>query len=268
MKIKKGQRIAVSYEDREFDVIVIDPNGFGEGQPSVGFGFRMMEKYGGLPNNTLSNWLTKESGVQGAPNNEIEYLKLPSGNTYRVLQITGDDGNNYTVVEVSDWVILAADVLKKPGKIKKSTKDKLIDFLAWFAVKGFYAESYAALKGAYTPKDSRVLTAWLQARLGGKEKRKKYTDFLQKQGCSEWYDYANWTDYVYMGLFGKTSTQMKKAWELVEGNKDIARNYISKPEALKAIAYCENQVVELFIDDLEQAHNDAIDFTNRKFFNR
>ncbi len=34
-------------------VIVIDPNGLGTDQPSVGFGFRMVERYAGIPNTTF-----------------------------------------------------------------------------------------------------------------------------------------------------------------------------------------------------------------------
>ena len=33
MTIKKGQRITVTYEDRKSEVIVIDPDGLGKGQP-------------------------------------------------------------------------------------------------------------------------------------------------------------------------------------------------------------------------------------------
>ena len=98
-------------------------------------------------------------------------------------KILGSDNSEYLVVEASDWVALAIDVLKKPGKLGKSTKNKLLDFLGWFAVKGFYADAYAVIKGAYTSKDSRVLSAWMESRLTGKRKRNKYTDFLQIQGC-------------------------------------------------------------------------------------
>ena len=38
---QQGDLIVVTYEDREFEAIVIDPDGLGEGEPSVGFGFRM-----------------------------------------------------------------------------------------------------------------------------------------------------------------------------------------------------------------------------------
>jgi hypothetical protein len=169
------------------------------------------------------------------------------------------------VLEVSDWVALASDVLKKPGKVSKPTQHKLIDFLAWFAVKGFYAEAYAELKGAYTEADSRAVSAWMRARLEGIARRNNYTKFLQQKGCEEWFEYAKWTDYVYQGLFGMKKKQMVEVWDLVEGAKHIGRNYIPEVEGLKAVAYCENQVIELFHSDLEQAHNDAIGYAKRKF---
>lgn len=253
MTIKRGQLIKLNFEGREFEVIVIDPNGLGKSQPTVGFGFRMMEKHAGLPEPTLSQWL------KGDSNNEVLELKPPSGNAFRVIQI-----NDYIVVEASDWVALAIDVLKKPGKVRKSTKEKLLDFLGWFAVKGFYADAYAALKGAYTAKDSRVLSAWMEARLAGKRKRNKYTDFLQGHGCVS-DDYAYWTDYVYLGLFNMQAWQMKRFWKLMEGDSSIGRNYIPEVEGLEAVAYCEKQVIELFHADLQQAHDDAIAFAKRKF---
>lgn len=259
MPIKRGQLIKLNFEGREFEAIVIDPNGLGKNQPSVGFGFGMMERYGGLPISTSDNWL------EGLPNTSNECLKLPSGNRYRVSRILGLDNNLYVVVEVSDWVAIAVDVNKKPGKVRKSTKDKLLDFLGWFAVKGFYADAYAVLKGAYTEADSRAVSAWMQARLAGISRRNRYTKFLQEQGCEEWYEYANWTDYVYQALFGMKKKQMVEVWELVEGDKNIGRNYIPEVEGLEAVAYCENQVVELFHASLRQAHDDAIAFAKRKF---
>lgn len=47
--LDEGQKVTVTYEGREFEVIVIDPNGLGEGQPSLGFGLTMMDKHAGLP---------------------------------------------------------------------------------------------------------------------------------------------------------------------------------------------------------------------------
>lgn len=268
MGIKRGQLVKLSFEGREFEAIVIDPNGLGKNQPSIGFGFRMMERHGGLLQGTTSGWVTKESALEGDRANQIKFLKLPSGKVFRVIDLVGlEDNNDYSVLEVSEWVALAADVLKQRGKkqVAKSTQDRLIDFLSWFAVKGFYADAYAALKGAYTEADSRAVSAWMQARLAGISRRNRYTAFLQQQGCEEWYEYANWTDYVYQGLFGMKKRQMVEVWELVEGDKSIGRNYIPQAEGLEAVAYCENQVIELFHEGLQQAHDDAITFAKKKF---
>jgi len=128
-QFRVGQLVTVEFENREFTFIVIDPKGLGEDQPTVGFGFGLIEKYAGIPQSTLSNWITEKSVFEGHPNNQIQALKVPSGNTYRVIQITGEDKNLYIVLEATDWFDLAFDVLKKPGKVRKSTKDKLLDFL-------------------------------------------------------------------------------------------------------------------------------------------
>lgn len=258
IKVKKGQKVTVSYESKEFDVIVIDPNGLGEGQPSLGFGFRMAEEHIGLPEPTISQWF------EGDSNNRDRSLKLPSGNVFRVIQITGLDNNVYQVIEVSDWVAITGDILKKPGKVRQFTKEKLIDFLTWFATKGLYAEAYVALKGTYTSRDSRSVSSWMMVRLSGKVKRNKYTDFLKEQGC-EGYDYGTWTNYIYEGLFRKTAREIRQIWELVEGDETIARDHISEEDGLKAVAHCENLVVELFVDNLKEAHDDAISNTVRKF---
>lgn len=258
--VKAGQLISISYEGRDFEVIVIDPNGLGKNQPSIGFGFMMMERYGGLPSSTSDNWL------QGLPNSKDESLITPSGKAYKVSRIIDTQyKNEYVVLEVSNWVELAADVIKKRGKVKESTKNKLVDFLMWFAIKGFYADAYASLKGKYTEADSRAVSAWMQARLEGISKRNKYTRFLQQQGCEEWYEYANWTDYIYQGLFGMKKKKMVEVWELVEGDKNIGRNYIPETEGLEAVAYCEKQVIDLFYTSLEQAHNDAIKYARKRF---
>lgn len=261
MSVKRGQLVKLTYEDREFEVIVIDPDGIGKGQPSLGFGLGMMDKHAGLPQSTASGWIK-----EGHRATTDKGLETPTGKSFGVIEVDGLDGNQYSVLEVSDWVSVAGEALKAKGKrkIADSTKEKLIDFLTWFATKGFYADAYTVLKGTYTLKDSRVLSEWMEARISGKHKRNKYTDFLQSLGC-EGYDYACWTNCVYEGLFGKTAREMRQLWEVVEGSKLIARNYISKVDGLKAVAYCENQVIELFHEDLSQAHNDAIKFAKKKF---
>jgi len=256
MPIERGQRIKLPFEGKEFDVIVIDPNGLGEGQPTVGFGFTMMERYVGIPQSTLSTWVHRE--------NEENWLKLPSGKLFRYIEIVGKDEKPYSVVEASDWFELAFDLIDNPGKTSKSLKQKITAFLRWFAIKGFYAEAYTVLKGVYTAKDSRATTKWLEARQMGKIERKFYTDLLQAQG-SQPSDYAYWTDYVYLGLFGMRSGQMREVWDLVDGSDAIARNYIPEAKGIEAVRYCEDMVVRLFVDDLEEAHDDAINHTRRKF---
>ena len=253
---KKGDRITLAYEGRDFEVIVIDPNGLGKGQPTVGFGFRMGEKYVGPAQSTLSDWVTG-SGKE-------RQLKLPSGKLLRVTDLSVSDGNSYSVVEVSDWVALAVDVLVNPGRTGKGMRAKIGDFLTWFAVKGFYAETYVALKGVYTVKDSRATTAWLEARQLGKPARRLYTDLLQSQGCNN-FEYAEWTNRVYQGLFGMPAKEMKEVWELMAGDKKVARNYIPEAVGLDAVRYCEDMVVRMFIDDLTEAHDSAIDLTKRKY---
>ena len=263
-KVKKGQRVTVTYENREFEVIVIDPNGLGKDQPSLGFGQNMMEQHSGLPQSTSGTWISK-----GNREKEKQTLKTPTGKEFRVIEVLGLDNNIYTVLEISDWVSVAIEALKGKGKSRLSdtTRDKLLDFLGWFAVKGLYADAYTILKDVYTARDSRSVSKWMMARLEGKVKRNKYTDFLQEQGCKEWYEYANWTNYIYEGLFGKTAKEMKQLWEVVEGTSKIARNYIAEEDGLKAVSHAENLTVELFVNDLKESHDDAIYNTQRKFKN-
>ena len=101
MTIQSGDLVVVTYEDREFTAIVIDPNGLGEGEPSVGFGFRMAERHIGLAQPTLTKRVIQIAGG--------EAFETPSGKTFRVIQIHGADGNNYKVIEVADWVELSMD---------------------------------------------------------------------------------------------------------------------------------------------------------------
>lgn len=251
-----GQRVTLSYEGREFEAIVIDPNGLGDDQPSVGFGFRMGERYSGVPESTMRSWV-RDSDDQ-------KLVELPSGKALRVRDIVASDGNTYSVVEASDWFTLAIDLLINPGRTGKAIRSKLGDFIAWFAVKGFYAEAYVALKGVYTKRDSRATTAWLEARHLGKVQRRMYTDLLQSQQCQD-FEYATWTDYVYQGLFGMRAKEMREVWETMDGSPEIARNHIPKSEGLQAVAYCEDMVVRIFVEELQEAHDTAINLTKRKF---
>ena len=78
MDVRRGQLVDLEYEDREFKVIVIDPSGLGPNQPSVGFGFRQMERTGGLPASTTENWL------EGVPNSAVSYTHLTLPTIYSV----------------------------------------------------------------------------------------------------------------------------------------------------------------------------------------
>lgn len=255
-EMKTGSLIKLTYEGREFEIIVIDPNGLGKGQPSVGFGYRMAERNAGVPESTIRSWVREK--LDG------DELQLPSGKLFGVRDILATDGNTYKVIEASDWFAIAVDLLVNPGRTGKGLRAKLGDFISWFAVKGFYAESYVALKGVYTAKDSRATTIWLEARQLGVPVRKGYTDLLQSQGCQT-YDYGNWTNYVYQGLFNMPAKEMKEVWELMAGNPKIARNYIPEAEGLDAVRYCEDMVVRVFVDDLKEAHDIAIKLTKRKY---
>jgi hypothetical protein len=57
--IKKGKIIKLSFESREFEAIVIDPNGLGKNQPSVGLGFTMIDRHAGLPQSTMGTGSSK-----------------------------------------------------------------------------------------------------------------------------------------------------------------------------------------------------------------
>lgn len=268
--IKRGQRVEVGYKGRSFDLIVIDPNGLGKGQPSVGFGFRMGEKYVGPDQTTLSRWLTKECVFQGDESSEIEWLELPSGKRFAVMQIEGLDGNTYKVIEISDWVDIAGDLLEHPGRTKKSLKGRLVKFLVWFATEGLYGKAYIALKGKNTAKDERAIERWIESRYKGTQVRKAYTDCLQAHGTSG-QEYAFWTNYIYLGLFEMNAKTMKEKWALVAGDPSIARNYIKEDIGLKAVARCEQYVVEELEEGwwdgettLKEAHDKAIDIVGSR----
>ena len=257
MNIEPGQALTVKYEKRDFELVVIDPNGVGIGQPTIGFGLRMMGRHSGLTHDRLSRWMDKD--LDG-----LEYIKVPSSKKYVLHRILSPEGNEYAVLEIADWVDLASDVIKHPGKLQKSAKEKLVDFVVWFAVKGLYATAYVKLKDKYSKKDDRVISNWMEARLSGIPQRKIYTDFLQSKGCKA-NDFAKWTNYVYIKLFGLSARKMREIWELVEGDESIARNYIAKEKALQILAYCEEMVPKLYFKGLKQAHEDAIYFTKSRY---
>jgi len=156
MELFTGKLIEIDLWGNSLEAIVIDPNGQGEGKPTIGMGFGMTERHMGIEQSTLSRWADKES-VETHVNKICMSLKLPSGNRLTLMQITDEHNREQLVIEASDWSMMATDILKKPGKLRAETKERVIDFLAWFAVKGFYASCYTKLFGAYTAADdSRV----------------------------------------------------------------------------------------------------------------
>lgn len=255
-EFRAGQIIPLRYKSRELKAIIIDPNGLGEDKPSLGLGFRGMDRHTNVPVNTLSQRVIQ--------NEEGRYLKLPSGKLFRVIQISGEDGNTYQTIEASDWVELAKDWAQNPGKLRKPARDGLIEFLAWFAAEGIYAQAYTLLKRVYTREDDERVQNWILSRESGKPYRMDWSWEIRGKDPRGRYGY--WTNYVYRGLFGMDAATMKEVWESpVRGSSRIARNYIPQAVGLEAVAYCEKMVAQLDLDDIEQAHDLAIQATRIKF---
>lgn len=255
-EFRAGQIIPLRYKTRELKAIIIDPNGLGPDKPTIGLGFRSMDRHIGVPQTTLSRRVMQIE--------EEKWLELPSSNRFRVMQIRADDGNEYLLLEASDWVALAQDWAKNPGKLRKPAREGLIDFLAWFAAEGIYAQAYTILKRAFTYEDDQRVQNWIMQRESGKPARREWGFEVQDKDPRGRYGY--WTNYVYRGLFGMDAATMKEVWETpVSGSDRIARNYIPQSAGLEAVAYCEKMVAQLDLDDIEQAHDLAIQATRIKF---
>ena len=119
-------------------------------------------------------------------------------------------------------------------------------------------------KVAFTAKDERATQRWIRARESGKPTRKNYTDILHDTGAQS-RDYADRTNQVYIGLFGMKADAMKQQWELMRGDPKIARNYISEEQGLEAVKFCEDMVTRLYTDDMDYAHEMAIQLTVTKY---
>jgi hypothetical protein len=46
-----------------------------------------------------------------------------------------------------------------------------------------------------------------------------------------------------------TAKEMKQHWNLVDGDKEIGRNHISETDGINAIAFCEDMVIRMYVDD-------------------
>lgn len=62
------------------------------------------------------------------------------------------------------------------------------------------------------------------------------------------------------------ATEMKEFWQAhAKGSGRIARNYIPESVGLEAVAYCEKMVALFDLDDVQEAHDEAIRLTKIKF---
>ena len=116
--LKAGQVIPLKFKDREFRAVIIDPDGFGYNRPTIGVGYRSMSRHTDVPVNTIIQRVVDIAPEEGDPNTGGKFLKLPSGRLFRVIQILGNDGNEYSVIEVADWVDIVSDWAKNPGKLR------------------------------------------------------------------------------------------------------------------------------------------------------
>jgi hypothetical protein len=92
---------------------------------------------------------------------------------------------------------------------------------------------------------------------------------IAEQGGSSPFKFGKWTNYVYRGLFGMDAAEMKKIWEApVSGSSHVARNYIPETVGIEMVEYCEKLVAAFELEDLEEAHDDAIRMTQKKFRQR
>ena len=267
--LEAGQVIPLKFRDREFRAIVIDPDGLGYNRPTIGIGYRAMSRHTDVPLTTLFKRVVEVSSDDSEDTGLQKVLKLPSGKSFCVNPMEANDGNTYQVIEACDWVELARDWAKSPGRLGAKGRNGLIDFLAWFAAEGFYAAAYTFLKQTYTREDSEQIQQWLVAREAGKPARKDWAYAISGQGGNSPYKFSKWTNYIYRGLFNLDAAQMKKEWEApVSGSRHIARNYIPKKLGLEMVEYCERLIAVLDLEDLESNHDEAIRLTQMKFRKR
>ena len=128
---------------------------------------------------------------------------------------------------------------------------------------GILRQSYVVLKGVYNAKSSKATTRWLIRRESGKVARRTY-DLFNELNVHQT-AYGKYTNRVYEGLFGLSAAEMRQEWDTMAGASIIARNHISEEEGLEAVKFCEDMVVRMYVDNLDEAHEDAIRLTIRKF---
>jgi len=275
MELKIGQKLQVSYKGKFVYVEVISPHHFGYNKPLVGFNLNQQKDYTGLSPTTLTQWLKgakkqdPDLFIDDVSVPKVEHLRLPkSKNIYPVhcLPIYSENSDSDEpyrvdkVVEIGDFIDLCF-VAICDEEVNRSTKHNIRRFLQWFTVSGVYAHIFVYTTGCFNKADSEQLQKWLIARIANKENRKSYASLIVELRENPAF-FSNWT---YLKLFGKLASQMRKEWKTVSGDEAIARNHIPKAIALEAIGFVERTVVELYVGDLQEAHDLAIKIARKKF---
>lgn len=251
--LKTGECILIPYKSCELRAVILNPNGLGNNKPTLGLELSIIDDLMGIPGKYLANWMIETE--------EGYFLKLPSGNVFKLISVNGNERNSIKVVEASDCVGIAKDLLKYPGVLKKTKTSSIIDFLPWFHVDGFYAQAYSLINRVYSDRDSQKLQYWKQNRQLGIPCRKDYSSYIHSQDRQ----HGKWTNVIYQGLFGFKAAEMKQIWATQAGSANIARNHIPEAMGLQAVCHCERLVVLLRLDNLSEAHAEAIRLTRKKF---
>ncbi|NEO57309.1 MAG: hypothetical protein F6K54_32100 [Okeania sp. SIO3B5] len=279
MELKQGQRLNLVYKNRKFEAIIINPHAFGHNKPSIGLNFRMSKEYAGITDKQLAKWTRQarnENPDDFHSTDIVEYFELPNNKKrfavyhlpfdeeYKKLGYSNLTSSYHNVIEVSEFIDMAFELLTLTGKkqiITNTTKEKIKDFLKWFATEGFYAQAYTVIQGVYTKADSEALHQWLEARLRNKHERLPYARFIAEIRQSP----AYWTDYTYIKLFGKLASEMRLEWETIDGTPTIARNHIPEALGLEAVGFVERMTTELYTGNLSEAHDISINAAKRKY---
>lgn len=275
MDLRVGQRLNLKYKGRDFEAIIINPHAFGRNKPSIGLNLRMGERCAGITHDKLVQWTRKTRSKNPddfADTDTIQYFELPqSKKQFAIYHLPFDENdyklgygnltiNYHKVIEASEFIDLCFEVLTYV-KLPYSAREKLKDFLKWFAVEGFYAQAYTIIRGAYTKADSEQLHQWLEARLRNKSERLPYARFIVELRENP----AYWTDYTYLNLFGKIASEMREEWQTIDGSPQIARNHIPESVGLEAVGFVERMTTDLYTGNLEEAHDIAIKIAKHKF---
>jgi Helix-turn-helix domain of resolvase len=275
MELRAGQRLNLKYKGRALEAIIINPHAFGHNKPSIGLNFSMGERCAGITHNKFVQWTRKtrsKNPEDFADTDTVQYFELPqSKKQFAIHHLPFDESdyklgygnltiNYHKVIEASEFIDLCFEVLTHI-KLPYQSKEKLKDFLKWFAIEGFYAQAYTIIRGAYTKADSEQLHQWLEARLRNKAERLPYARCVVELHENP----AYWTNYTYLNLFGKIASEMRDEWQTIDGSPQIARNHIAESLGLEAVGFVERMTTDLYAGDLQEAHDIAIKTAKRKF---